>query len=362
MACVRISGRQAVYLILSTLLPPMLFIPSIIYAEAAQASWLSVLLATALGLPAGFVISVLGKKFPGMNMVQYSQIILGKIPGSILGLLLVFLFIYWAVIITRQFAELNITMFMPETPLVVFTAGIVALSVYAARQGLEVLARTCEVVLPLVILMLLFILAWAAIQITPQHYTPVMEPGVLPVVNGALTTLYTFTMMIFSAMIFAHLNRLSEIGWVIIRALAVSGVLQTIIVVFIIGVFGPRTDNLMHPTISLARQVAIANVIERIEFFFLLIGVLIGFISVGVLIYCAVVALAQSLNLQEHRPLVLPVGVLITVLSMILWKDSISFRHIGFIILPPYLLACQLALPLLLLAAAQIRGKGGLKE
>ncbi|MFZ5652328.1 MAG: GerAB/ArcD/ProY family transporter [Bacillota bacterium] len=60
----KISNRQAVLLIVSTILPSIMFMPGSIYREAAQDGWMSVILATVFAVAAGAVIAGLGIRFP----------------------------------------------------------------------------------------------------------------------------------------------------------------------------------------------------------------------------------------------------------------------------------------------------------
>ncbi|PHJ36717.1 hypothetical protein P378_20630 [Desulforamulus profundi] len=70
-------------------------------------------------------------------------------------------------------------------------------------------------------------------------------------------------------------------------------------------------------------------------------------------------ATAQTFNLKEYKALVLPAGVLIITLSILLWEHNIEFMVQIVQVLPPFLLALEAGLPLLLLVVAYLRGIGG---
>lgn len=109
----------------------------------------------------------------------------------------------------------------------------------------------------------------------------------------------------------------------------------------------------------LARYISLADIIERVEPLIMLIWIGGGFVKVGVFYYCAVLAMAQWLNLREYKALVLPTGALLAVLSIILWENVIQLTHQIARVIPPYFLAIEVGIPLVLLALARLRGKGG---
>lgn len=89
-----ISNRQAALLVVNTILPTsFMFLPSIMYQQARQDTWISVLLITVFGLAAGLIFASLGSRFPGRTIIQYSETILGRLPGKIIAFTYLFFFV-----------------------------------------------------------------------------------------------------------------------------------------------------------------------------------------------------------------------------------------------------------------------------
>ncbi|MTI84317.1 MAG: hypothetical protein FH756_10510 [Firmicutes bacterium] len=72
----------------------------------------------------------------------------------LVGLIYVLFFLFTTATIVREFADIFTTNFMLETPLLVFSIGIVIASAYAVRNGLEVFTRVNEIILPLILVMI----------------------------------------------------------------------------------------------------------------------------------------------------------------------------------------------------------------
>ncbi|GBF35114.1 spore germination protein GerKB [Desulfocucumis palustris] len=356
----KISGRQAAFLIISTILPTsIMLLPGIIYQEAAQDSWMSIILVTFFGMAAGLVIAALGMRFPDKTIVQYAGLLTGRVLGKAIGLLYIVFFIYINTFVIRQFGELLVTMFMPETPLLVFLIGLMMASAYSIRCGLEVLARVNEIVLPVVLGLLLLIVLLIIPEMQAQKLTPVLEKGIVPVLRGIYYPALFFAETAVMLMIIPFLNRPRKAGGIILKGIVTVGLFQLLTMLATIMVFGPRTARIQFPVLILARQISIAELIERAEPFVMLIWVLGGFVKVAVFYYCAVLGTAQLLNLKDYKSLVLPTGVLLTVLSVLLWGDVLELTRQITKLLPPVFIPIEAGLPLLLLVLARLRGNRG---
>lgn len=358
----RISNKQATFLIITILSTTILFLPAMIYKEARQDAWISVILVTVFGVAAGFIIASLGTRFPRCTIIQYSGDIVGKPLGKVIGLIYVLFFIYINTFVIREIGELFNTNFMPETPISVFSIGIVFAAAYAIRSGLEVLARMSEIISPFVLVMLLLIVALVYPEIDAKLFFPVLEKGFIPVLKGAYPPALFFAETIIMVMLIPYLNRPSGAKGSITKAILIIGLFQLMIMATATGVLGGLTADMKFPTLTMARYISLADLIERVEPLIMLIWIGGGFIKVGLFYYCGVLAAAQWLNLREYKALVLPIGVLLTVLSIILWENVEQLTHQIARVIPPYFLAIEVGIPLILLVLSILRGKGGARR
>ncbi|MFZ5645101.1 MAG: GerAB/ArcD/ProY family transporter [Bacillota bacterium] len=359
----RISERQAIFLIIATITPAMVVImPGLIYKEAAQDFWLSVILVTALGVAGGAVIADLGMRFPDRNIVQYGELLVGRLPGKVIGLLFIVFVLYANTIFFREFAENLVTMFMPETPMLVFLIGLAIASAYIVRSGLEVLSRVNEILVPVVTFMGFLLVALASPEMQINNFTPVLEKGIMPVLKGTSPAALLFGETIFILMFIPYLNRPQKAKRAILKGIVISGLLSLIFLSTAVAVLGDRTARVLFPNMVATRQISIAELIERVEPLAVFIWVSGGVMKVSILYYCTVLAMAQWLNLKEYKALVLPAGVLMTVLSVVLWENFLELTGQITKILPPIFLSIEFGLPLLLLMTAYLRGKGGSGE
>ncbi|UOF89273.1 spore germination protein [Fodinisporobacter ferrooxydans] len=145
----KISAMQMGLMIYPTILgTAILAIPSIIGKQAERDLWISPILASSTGFLTVYIADRLNKIFPGETFIQYSEHILGRVLGKILGFFYMLFFLQTIGNILREYAEFTVGTFLPKTPLLVVIAGLTLLCAFAVRGGIEVLGRLAQIYLP----------------------------------------------------------------------------------------------------------------------------------------------------------------------------------------------------------------------
>jgi len=361
----KISSIQAILLMLSMILPTaVLTVPAVTVKSARQDAWLSIIIATLGGLLIAWLIVSLSMRFPGKTLFEYAEEILGKVLGKIMGFL--YLWLYFLAIgsgVIREFGSFLVTVLMPDTPLIVFHIVVVIVAAYAVRNGLEVLSRANQLLIPTTVLLAtVYILSTGNMKLS--RVLPFFGAGLLPIMKGAFVPTSWLGEIITLTMIIPYLSKPREAGRVaILSVLLVSFFLMASILEALL-IFGPDlTGHLIYPVFNAARLITVGNSLERLETVIVLAWILGGFFKIGVFYYAAVLGSAQLLELQDYRPLVLPIGVILIALSILLWGESIvdMLHFIIQVYVPMLLIIFEVGIPLMLLMVALARGKGGTK-
>jgi spore germination protein KB len=359
----KITALQTTMLMMSAILPTaIIYLPSLIYREATRDAWASVILVTVFGLVVAAIVTGLGLRFPDMTIIQYSELLAGKVVGKAIGLVFIAFFIFINAVILREFTEMYTIMFMPNTPALVFSIGIVVTSAYIVRGGVEVLARVNEIVLPTAVALSLAIVVLASNNMKLSNLAPMFENGFLPAFRGAYVAALFFAETVFMLMLIPYLERPSEARLAVRRGIILVGVLQLVAVVAVEAAFGARCARLQFPTVTLTRLVSIRDILERLEPFVMYIWVAGGAVKVGIFLYCSALAASQWLNLRDYRVAVLPIGAVLVVIATVLWRSVNQLIDFISRVMPPYFLAIEVGLPLALLVLALVRGKGAGKR
>ncbi len=116
---------------------------------AKRDAWLAVILGTLLGTLLVTLHLYISKINNGKNLVGILEYCFGKIAGKLICILYVLYFLYLSTYNARTFGEFMIAVSYPETPMIVLVTLLIICAVYAARSGLSVIGKTCEVLVPL---------------------------------------------------------------------------------------------------------------------------------------------------------------------------------------------------------------------
>ncbi|UAL51567.1 GerAB/ArcD/ProY family transporter [Metabacillus dongyingensis] len=357
----KISSYQLFVLILLFELGSALLFP--LATETKQDAWIAVL----LGMLGGFVLFVVYHGlycfYPDMLPTEYTQKIIGKVLGRILSYLYILYFTYLAARVLRDFGELLVTFAYPDTPLFIINALLTLAVVYTIRKGIEVLARTGELLFVLMYLLAStgFILVVVSGLIDINNLKPVLEDGILPVLKAAMTqTLYVpFGEVIVFTMIMPYLNKSKKARMTGLFALGLSGINLAIVMAFNISVLGVDLTTLAaFPLLSTIQTIQVADFLERLDVYFMLALIIGGFFKISIYCYAAVTGTANLFNIKEPSRMVYPIGLVILTLSITMASNFSGHLQEGLQIVTLYLhLPFQVIIPIILLGIAIIKNR-----
>jgi len=152
-----------------------------------------------------------------------------------------------------------------------------------------------------------------------NNFKPFLENGFKPVIKVIpMQIAFAAEAALFMALWLPCLNKIQKGYRASIIGISTAGVLMTLVVVSTVGVFGPdRVLNVVFPMFSMSRLIVLGDFLRGFEGILLLIWIPASFMKVTIFFYPGVVGLAQWLNLNEYKPLVLPMAVIAAGLSLI---------------------------------------------
>nr|WP_154319484.1 GerAB/ArcD/ProY family transporter [Metabacillus idriensis] len=357
----KISSYQLFVLVLLFELGSVLLFP--LATDAKQDAWLAVLIGMAGGIALFLVYHGLYHLYPDVLPTEYVQKILGKVLGAILAFLYILYFAYLAARVLRDFGELLLTFAYPETPLFIINALLTLVVVYTVRKGIEVLARTGELLFVLMYLLAIsgFILVLASGLIEINNLKPVLAEGIFPVIKAAYTqTIYVpFGEVIVFSMILPYLNKSKMARITVISALGLSGINLAIVMAFNISVLGvDYTSISTFPLLTTIQTIQVADFLERLDVYFMVALIIGGFIKISVFCYAAVTGTSNLFNIREPSRMVYPIGLVILIMSITMASNFSGHLQEGFKIVTLYLhIPFQVIIPVFLLGIALIKNK-----
>jgi len=322
--------------------------------ESPTDAWIGAAIGIVVSLVLLELIARFSLNFPNMTVIQYSQSVLGKFLGSIAALLLIGFWVFDAAVAGRAMGSAMVNAFMPETPVLVFIIVTAFLSANGARQGLEITARWSELVaVGVVMSALLLALPFQAMNF--QNLLPILPYGIGPHLKRAAIIVAIFLRYSVVGMIVPYVHNRKEILRYTRIAVIISGAVLIAQSIVLVAVFGARATSSAVPTLQLVRQITIGEFFERIEIFPVTLWLLNNGVNMGLFIWASSLGLAQLFGLNRFEPLTYPIGGLVTLLSMLLFKNYVEQIHYLIRVQPIFVPVLVLGVYALLYAGFSIR-------
>ncbi|KIL39016.1 spore gernimation protein [Gordoniibacillus kamchatkensis] len=333
-----------------------LSLPTITAQYAKNDLWLTGIFAFFVGLASVYMAIRLHELYPKMTVIQYSEQIVGKIPGKMIGVAYFLYFFHGSGAITRQYAEFVTGNFLFHTPIVFVICSMLLLCSFAVRGGTEMLARSAVILTPVFVLPMFFLSLLGA-DLDVKNILPVLSHGIMPVLKGTISPqawVSEFFIMSFFLPRLTDPGKIKKWGFISLCIVIFSMIYVNLLTLFVLG---PDTANKTYPILAAFRYIRIGDFFENLEALLLAMWVAGNFVKIGVFYYAAVMSFSQWLELSDYRPVVFPVGIVIASFSF--W-DLPSFIHYSSYVrmeAPFEITTIFFGIPLLLFVIALIRNK-----
>ncbi|WNF37501.1 endospore germination permease [Bacillaceae bacterium IKA-2] len=359
---IKISTAQALMILISsiTVTGHLLFIP-VILNHSGRDGWISVLLSFFSIIYIIYIITKLSLRYQGQTIIEYAEIILGKYFGKILSLVLIFYFFHDGTLSIRGFGEFYTTEITPDAPILIYLTLIVILAVYTVRQGLEVLVRTNQFFL---VVMVIIGITASMVTFPEKDYRnllPILEFGIQPVLMGALSLTSLFSTFVVAGMIFPYIYDPKSLK----RFSLVTGIM--LILLFLGPITGPiavyggeRAVGFAFPTFQLLRDISIGD-IQRLDLFGILLWSMGSFSKISLHLFATSLGIAKLFKLNDYKPLIIPVGALMIIVGLQNSENFIEVYRFLKDVYPYYSTLIGILLPsiLFLFSTIQMKSKKG---
>ena len=359
----KISALQMAIIIYPTIVATaILGLPSITAKYAKNDLWLSPIFASLIGYVTVYIAYKLHKLYPKQTVIQFSEQIMGRFAGKIIGLLFLFFYIQTTGQITRTYAEFIVDSFLVNTPISLIIASMIFLCALMVSVGIEGLGRAAQLFFPIFTFPLLILMILVFPDLEVKNIFPILGDGIMPSMKGAIVPTGWFTQFFLISFLLPFLTdrkKKMKYGMMTVFAVMMTLVVVNLIVLFVLG---PTTASRVYPLMQIARYISIADFFEHLESVVMAIWIVGAFVKISVFYYVAALSTAQWLNLSDYRPVVLPLGILMVELAFGRFQTQWNWNSFLEKIVPYYHLLLQTIIPLFLLGITVVRKKKSEKK
>ena len=358
---VKINAYQFLVLVIFfTIGTSILVIPSNLAAQVKQDAWISAIIGTAIGLLIVWLFCTIAQWFPDLTYVQIIEKLLGKWIGKAVSILFILIsLLYTANLLFQSGTFLNIHA-MPNTPMSALNILMVMIIVMGVRQGLETIARSAEILIIIFFILFIFLVIFVAPEVKFENLQPVFESNIKAIFTSSFfyIALSTLNAVILLMIYPAFINKSKQAKTSFIIGSLIGGIIIIVLTLLCIAVMGAdRTAREIYPGYELAKRINIADFIQRIEGLMAALWIITLYFKATLYFYASVLGIAQVLNLNDYRPLTLPLGVITVVLSLIIYPNLVYQQEWDTTTGISITLINGLIVPLILVVAYKIRKK-----
>jgi spore germination protein KB len=355
---VELSQRQLwILIVLYTIGTSILVIPSILAFHAKHDAWIASLVATGMGIGIAWLYEKWVQRFGRLTPTEVFTNTFGRVLGGTAAIWFGGFCLLLAALCLRNMGDFVITTIMQETPIEMIHLLYLAIAALAVRLGPETFARAAEIIFPWVLLFVVVMTALLLPEADAIKMFPLFSSNVGSILTGAsiqIGTPYLEVIVLLTVAAFLppkHTKRRPFITGILF-----AGLVLTLVVFFSIAVLGADlTARQVYPSYVLARQISIGRFLERLESIMAGLWFLTVYFKMVLCFFSAVLCISQLFKLKDYRPLTLPVGIMIWVLSIIVYPNSAYINRFINYVWMPYACTVGLILPAAAIIVSSLR-------
>lgn len=328
--------------------------------QAKQDAWIGAFIGLFFSLLLVKLYNSLGRFMLNTTLIEMIEKLLGKWIGSIVSISLVYFTFITSGELLYYVGEFMVTQIMPETPLAAISILFVCIVIMGTRLGLETFARSAEIFFSVFVFLFIILVAFVSPQIKFQNIQPVFEAGIGPILGSLLHFISIFSLSsVVLLMIYpASINQPGAARKAFYKGIIIGGIALFIIILLTILVLGASSAaRHLYPSYLLGKKINVGGFLQRIEAIMAFMWIITIYYKMIILFYASVTGLSQILKLKDERPLTLPLGMLMVIVSLIIHPDVTHLYSYNEKIWLPYVATYGLCLPIVLLVFIKLRKK-----
>ena len=359
----KIGTVEAIMLILTIIVAhTILSLPKDILTSMKSASILNLIYVGIIAIIISYVIFRLLKNFPGLDIIDISELIGGKLFKNMLGIIFIAYFLVSSSILLRNFCESIKIIYYPMTDIFFIIAFFVIAVCIANRLDFSATLKTNLIILPVVLFSILFLFFANIKQFTPQRIFPILGDGMYNTFVFGLSNLASFggiAYLYFLPPLLKEPEKIKKMALISVGITALYLILSVATLLFMFSFFINASE--ITPLYNAARYIEFGNFFQRLESIFLLIWILAFACYLSIASKFSMSIFKKLTNIETNTPLIDIFGLLILGLTLLPKNYAIS-QNLESKIYPYLVLGIVFFLGIGILILANLRKRKVAKE
>lgn len=325
--------------------------------QAKHDAWMALIIGLAASLLLMLVYARLMSYYPGKDLLDTMDILLGRpLTTVILILMTVFFFQHYSYVL-RHFSAFITTVGLPDAPRLVPLVCLGFLTALGVYFGIEVLGKWSQWFLFLVIAFVIVATLLLTKYMKIDHIKPMLENGMGPIIRASWTVLsFPFAQVVAFLFVLPPIPEKKAPYKVFIYGVLLGGViLFTTSIANLLVLGSDSVMRLYFPTYTTKSIIQLGQFLQRLEILAAVIFTLAIFLKAAILLLAVVKLISRILRLKNFAFLAIPV-VLLAIDYTYISYDSIIQQYDGiFTFWPWYSNFFQVLIPVLLFVIMEIK-------
>ncbi|PAV29813.1 spore gernimation protein [Virgibacillus profundi] len=239
--------------------------PRIIFMEARQDSWISIIIATIYIIIVIFVMYLILKQYENADIFGIQVDIFGTWLGKMLGTVYIIYFAATLLSVLITYTEVVKIFIFPELSPFVMGLLLILLITYSVLGGLRIIIGISFLFF-LLTHWLLFLLIEPALEIDITHFQPAFQASFTELLKGAKATNYTFIGFEILFFVYPFIENKEKVKLPVFLAVFWTGLLVLITTVIAIGFYSPDQLERREWSVLNLFKVQSFSFIERLDY------------------------------------------------------------------------------------------------
>ena len=303
-------------------------------------SWLSIIITYILGIIPILLILYIANYKKDLNLFEKNKSLFGPIIGFIINIIITILLLILGMTLLYNIINFILSQLLYRTPFIISCSLFIALVIYNANKGINVISKSCLLLLLLNIgLFIINILALYQ-QTDFNNFLPLLKENTEGIIPSALK-IFSINLLPLITILIIPKNSLTtpnKYNKTIIISYIIGVIISISLVIVTIGVLGINLVKAFeYPGYIVLRKIELFGFLERIENVISLQWIVGSFIYLSLIIYTISKSIPTK-SIKSHKIINLIIGITLIVLITNIFKNNTIFDQY-IINIFPYIMA-----------------------
>ena len=312
----KIGTVEAILIILLAMVThTVLSMPKTLIENTKNSILLNLIYVTIIVLLFVYVLYRLFKNFPGMDILDISEILGGKLLKTLIGIVFISYFLVSYSIFLRNFCECLKIVYYPSTDMIYVIIFFVFAVCLVNNLEFNASIRTTVFMMPAVILSIFFLFFSSLRNFEPQNIFPILGDGIVNTFVAGIGNIFAFNGIIFLYFLPPLLKDSKSFKTVAISSVLLCSVYLILTVSIILFMFTFFLDNdQIMPLYTAATYIEFGSFFQRQESVFLLIWMVAFACQISIIGNFSTHIFKKISNIRNPKIMVYPfAGIMIAV-------------------------------------------------